>query len=811
MSSPELRYNRSSMTNTFPLGKKLPSGFSSVSFFLQQLFHNDPSLGLGFDEAEEAEEEDNVEAEEESSESEEEMPVVENEFDGVLREEAVAEALCKLGRSGPGTEQVYLNLSLPNSDLIDVSILCGYSHLENLELSHNKINDLSCVSHMPYLIELNASYNELTTFFGFKPPKNLKKVDFSYNKIQEMNDLHAYPGLSKLILDNNEIKDIKGLENCRNLTHLSLANNKITKMEGLCNLPIKILCLSSNQIEEITCLDNLKTLQNLDLSGNKISSLQGIENHDLLEIINLEDNKIAELSEIKHIENLPLLRVLNLLKNPLQEKPDYWLFVLYTLPRLTELDRKKIKVEQKVEALNKYNPPPEVVAAQDHLTHIANSMMQPQRIFDSTLPSLDAPYPMLVLVGPQAGGKRELAHQLCRQFSTFFRHGACHTTRLPYFGEGDRVDYHFVSPEVFDEMRYLGKFILTYQYNKDNYGLSRDTIEGIARDGLASCVHLEIEGVRSLKHSYFEPRYILLVPMNKEKYEGNLRRMGLFSRSEIEFSVSRVDYYVRINQDNPGYFDALINTDDMNLAYQKLCELIRQYLALSDHLDSIIPGTEDTNKEMLNRRSPENEEYFWHLSSNALFSDFLDSTDRNYVISLSAKLSAEEIPAEIISMQKRREAARQALMGKVPPDCTILFQRGPVPTPLSTIAHLDRTSPTRVWSKNRFAGDSNLIPPPCFSEGVSYRESFIMSKAPALTTFAHFPKEASLMTDISSPITSDVSKAFPTVETAKEQLIKPSFESSERKLKVRPTGYQSTIQPGSNTKVILPPIPQCRK
>uniref|UniRef100_A0A4X2L9S4 Guanylate kinase-like domain-containing protein n=1 Tax=Vombatus ursinus TaxID=29139 RepID=A0A4X2L9S4_VOMUR len=484
------------------------------------------------------------------------------QFDGVLREEAVAEALCKLGRSGPGTEQVYLNLSLPNSDLIDVSILCGYSHLENLELSHNKINDLSCVSHMPYLIELNASHNELTTFFGFKPPKNLKKVDFSYNKIPEMNDLHAYPGLSKLILDNNEIKNIKGLENCRSLTHLSLANNTITKMEGLCNLPIKILCLSNNQIEEITCLDNLKTLQNLDLSGNKISSLQGIENHDLLEIISLEDNKIAELSELKHIENLPLLRVLNLLKNPLQEKTDYRLFVLYTLPRLTELDRKKIKVEEKVGALNKYNPPPEVVAAQDHLTHIANSMMQPQRIFDSTLPSLDAPYPMLVLVGPQAGGKRELAHRLCRQFSTFFRHGACHTTRLPYFGEGDRVDYHFVSPEVFDEMGYLGKFILTYQYNKNNYGLSRDTIEGIARDGLASCVHLEIEGVRSLKHSYFEPRYILLVPMNKEKYEGNLRRMGLFSRSEIEFSVSRVDYYVRINQENPGYFDALINTGD---------------------------------------------------------------------------------------------------------------------------------------------------------------------------------------------------------------------------------------------------------
>ncbi|XP_056655690.1 leucine-rich repeat and guanylate kinase domain-containing protein isoform X2 [Monodelphis domestica] len=646
MSSVDLRNNRSStVTNNFPVGQKLPSGYSSVSFFLQQLFHNDPSLRLGYS-YEEEDEEDNAEAEEESSESEEEMVVVENEFDGVLREEAVAEALCKLGRSGPGTEQVYLHLSLPNADLIDVNILCGYVHLEKLELSHNKINELTCVSFMPYLIELSASHNELTTFFGFKPPKNLKKVDFSFNKIPEMNDLFRYKGLTRLILDHNEIKEIKGLTNCSALSHLSLAHNKITKMEGFGKLPIKILCLSNNQIEEISCLENLKILQNLDLSGNKISRLKGLENHDLLEIINLEDNKIAELSEIKHIENLPLLRVLNLLKNPLQDKSDYWLFVLYTLPRLTELDRKKINVEEKVEAENKYAPPPEVVAAQDHLKNIVYSMMQPQRIFDSTLPSLDAPYPMLVLVGPQAGGKRELAHRLCRQFSTFFRYGSCHTTRLPYFGEGDRVDYNFISEEVFAEMLNMGKFILTYKYNKHNYGLTRDTVEGIAREGLASCIHMDIEGVRSLKHSYFEPRYILLVPMNKVKYEGNLRRMGLFSRSEIEFSVARVDYYIEINQDFPGYFDALINTDDLNTAYQNLCQLIREYLGLSDQLGKDMSDITDFSKEVYARRSPENEEFFWHLSSNSLFSDFLDSTDRNYVISLSARLLAEEIPAK---------------------------------------------------------------------------------------------------------------------------------------------------------------------
>ncbi|KAM6202252.1 leucine-rich repeat and guanylate kinase domain-containing protein [Rhynchocyon petersi] len=536
------------------------------------------------EEEEEEEEGENIEVESEES-SESEMSSQEEEFDGILREEVVAEALHKLGRSGCGTGQVYLNLTLSGCDLIDISILCGYVHLEKLDLSVNKIEDVSCVSYMPYLLELNASKNKLTTSFNFKPPNNLKKVDFSYNQISEMSDLSAYQALTKLILDSNEIEEIKGLEGCSNLTHLSLAQNKITTVSGLSALPIKILCLRSNQIEKITGLEDLKALQDLDLSNNQITSLQGLENHDLLEVLNLEDNKIAELREIEHIENLPLLRVLSLLRNPIQEKSDYWLFAIFMLLRLTDLDHKKIKVEEKVSAVNKYDPPPELIAAQDHLTHVMNSMMQPQRIFDSTLPSLDAPYPMLILAGPQACGKRELAHRLCRQFSTYFRYGACHTTRPPYFGEGDRVDYHFISQEVYDEMLSMGKFILTFKYGNHNYGLNRDTVEGIARDGLASCIHMEIEGVRSLKCSYFEPRYILVVPMNKTKYEGYLRRKGLFSRAEVDFAVSRVDLYVKIHQDFPGYFDAVLNADDMEMAYQQLSQLIRGYLGLTEEAD----------------------------------------------------------------------------------------------------------------------------------------------------------------------------------------------------------------------------------
>uniref|UniRef100_A0A8C0LHP6 Leucine rich repeats and guanylate kinase domain containing n=1 Tax=Canis lupus dingo TaxID=286419 RepID=A0A8C0LHP6_CANLU len=669
---------RQSCRSSFPMGQRPEGTFHKASsYLLQQLIHRSRESDAGGEEYG-----DDCEGEAESEESSEsEMLNLEEEFDGVLREEVVANALHQLGRSGSGTEQVYLNLVLSNCDLIDISILCEYVHLQKLDLSVNKIEDLSCVSYMPYLLELNASHNKLTTFFNFKPPKNLKKVDFSYNQISEMRDLSAYQALTKLILDNNEIEEISGLELCSGLTHLSLAKNRITTINGLGILPIKILCLSNNQIEKITGLEDLKALQIVDLSHNQISSLQGLENHDFLEVINLEDNKIAELGEIEYIENLPLLRVLNFLRNPIQEKAEYWFFVIFMLLRLTELDQKKIKVEEKVAAVNRYDPPPEVVAAQDHLTHVVNSVMQPQRIFDSTLPRLDAPYPMLVLAGPEACGKRELAHRLCRQFSTYFRYGACHTTRPPYFGEGDRVDYHFISQEVFDEMLNMGKFILTFTYGRHNYGLNRDTIEGIARDGLASCIHMEIEGVRSLKCSYFEPRYILVVPTDKEKYEGYLRRKGLFSRVEIEFAVSRVDLYIKINQKFPGYFDAIINADDLEVAYQKLSQLIREYLGLSEETSKNLAPTADIKIPQLKSEEPSRKLTTWTLC------DLLESTDRNYFVKLWAKLAAKKTPVERDSLERQYETARQALMGKIPPHHTLLFQRGPVPAPIINGLH----------------------------------------------------------------------------------------------------------------------------
>ncbi|XP_061323945.1 leucine-rich repeat and guanylate kinase domain-containing protein isoform X1 [Pezoporus flaviventris] len=757
---------------------------------------------------------------------EEESQHTEGQLEGVLDEDIVAEGLHELGRSATGIEYVYLNLSLSGRELSDISILSRYIHLQKLELSSNKINDLSCVSYMPYLLELNASNNELTTYFGFKPPKNLKVVDFSYNQIPKMENLSAYESLTKLFLDFNNIEELQGLGKCHSLTHLSLSHNRLVAISGLENLPIKILNLSFNQIEKITGLGSLKALQTLDLSSNKITSLEGLKKHDLLQVINLEDNQIAELSELKHLEDLPLLRVLNLLKNPVQEQADYWLSVIFMLLKLTELDLKKISVKEKVAAVNKYDPPPEVVAAKDHMTHVMRGMMQPQKIFDSTLPSLDTPYPMLVFAGPVACGKRELTHKICRQFNNFFRFGPCHTTREAYFGEENRLDYYFVTQEEFDKMVNMGQFIATYKYNGYSYGLARDTIESIAREGLATCVELELEGLRSLKNTYFQPRCILLVPLSKGKYEEHLRRKGLFSRSEIEEAVSRVDMYINMTEDFPGYFDATVYIDELDEAFRELSFIVREYLDLKP--PAAADSIQDSNSrvgaasriQLLRQQRFSPGGVTTGTIQSSFVSEFLDSSAKSYRGGISEKHAAQLRSMEEASFQRRFCALRQALSGKAPNASGQPFQRDLAATPAPGSSHQQFLEPIMYASvlsdgRNMTQDQSFPLSNPvgrCKESGPA-RGRFLISAGSSAAgglpvrspvPHAHLPEEAKAKHQ-------NPRRAEDGVRRLKDTEF--SAENPQRKHSKSKAGSSQVPQLSNwaGSKPVLPPIPSGRK
>ncbi|KAM8740600.1 leucine-rich repeat and guanylate kinase domain-containing protein isoform 3-T3 [Acanthopagrus schlegelii] len=577
----------------------------------------------------------------------------EMEKDGVLTAEMVSSCASNLGRFSTGLQHFYHHLSLPSHNLSDISVLGSYVHLQKLELPHNKIKDLSCVSHMPYLIVLDASHNEISTFFGFQPPKNLKEVNFSHNRMTNMKDLSAYTSLSKLDLGYNSFGEITGLEQCCKLTNLSLEHNKISGISGLDGLPLTHLCLRGNQLVKIEGLENLKSLQVVDLSLNSIRSLSGLQNLHLLGSINLENNLISEIQECKHIHDLFLLRDLNLQGNPVQEQDNYRLAVIFLLQHLTVLDQEKVTAEEKVSSVNKFDPSLDVVAARDHMINLVYHMMQPQVLFDSsTLPCVDSPYPMLVLTGPQGCGKRELSHRLCQEFDEYFAYGICHTTREPYFGEENRIDYHFVSEEDFQDMINMG--------------------------------------VLSLKNSYFEPRYILLIPTQVEQYMNHLKSRGLYTPAQIDMAVSRIELYAKTNRTRLGFFDNVIPCDDWEEAYQTLRQVMREYLLLEEQEEegkNYRASPDNTSTGQKPEEKPPSP--LLRSGSGALRSHSATALDpsnpiyRNYFTKIQAELSLQKSPNEQASIRRREHLVREAIVGKSPGVYSQLIKRSAQTEPSS--------------------------------------------------------------------------------------------------------------------------------
>jgi guanylate kinase len=125
-------------------------------------------------------------------------------------------------------------------------------------------------------------------------------------------------------------------------------------------------------------------------------------------------------------------------------------------------------------------------------------------------------------------------------------------------------------------MSIQGEFLCCYEYYGDWHGLQRSSIENVARGGLACVVQIELDvsersnryecplfhclqGLLSLKQTHFEPRCVLLLPMDQHIHRHRLESQGL-DEGAIAMALSRVEVYAEYNRSHPGFFDAFIST-----------------------------------------------------------------------------------------------------------------------------------------------------------------------------------------------------------------------------------------------------------
>ena len=84
------------------------------------------------------------------------------------------------------------------------------------------------------------------------------------------------------------------------------------------------------------------------------------------------------------------------------------------------LDRRRVDSLEKVKATNRYKPNIEFIASRDHMTNYVFNFIHDHRVKESTLPSVDSPYPILILCGTEGSGKNAIGRKLAEEYPDYF-------------------------------------------------------------------------------------------------------------------------------------------------------------------------------------------------------------------------------------------------------------------------------------------------------------------------------------------------------------------------------------------------------
>lgn len=138
---------------------------------------------------------------------------------------------------------------------------------------------------------------------------------------------------------------------------------------------------------------------------------------------------------------------------------------------------------------------------------------------------------LFILSAPSGAGKTTLCRMLLSRFPDL-RYSVSYTTRSPRPGEQNGVDYHFISPEEFEQRRREGKWAEWAEVYGNRYGTSAEWIDRERAAGHDVLLDIDVQGARQIRDRYPESETIFIAPPSKEVLRERLEKRGT-DRPEI--------------------------------------------------------------------------------------------------------------------------------------------------------------------------------------------------------------------------------------------------------------------------------------
>ena len=202
------------------------------------------------------------------------------------------------------------------------------------------------------------------------------------------------------------------------------------------------------------------------------------------------------------------------------------------------------------------------------------------------------PAKVFVITGPSGVGKGTLIRGLLERVPGL-ELSVSATTRKPRAGEGDGVDYHFLSPGEFERRVQAGDFLEHATYSGSRYGTLRWDLERRLAAGSAVVLEIEVQGARQVRQAMPEAIAVFVAPPSREALRTRLVGRGTDSPEQVEQRMRTADRELESQTE----FGHVVVNDRLEEATESLAAIVRQALAAAREAEPANLGGPDERTE----------------------------------------------------------------------------------------------------------------------------------------------------------------------------------------------------------------------
>lgn len=170
----------------------------------------------------------------------------------------------------------------------------------------------------------------------------------------------------------------------------------------------------------------------------------------------------------------------------------------------------------------------------------------------------------VVISGPSGSGKSAICSRLCARPG--FRFSVSATTRAPRKGERHGVDYLFVTPEQFLNMRELGEILEFSEHFGNSYGTPRGPVEEGVAAGQVVVLDVDVNGADQVRRLMPKARSVFVLPPSPEELDRRLRTRDTEDEASLRTRLARAE----MEMTRSGDFDLKVVNDDLDEAVDEI-------------------------------------------------------------------------------------------------------------------------------------------------------------------------------------------------------------------------------------------------